>query len=325
MVYGQYCTCVSACSCCVKLHTFPVNCKVLSYNRLTFTIEFAIHYTDVIMGAMASQIPSPTIVYLTVIQAQIKGNIKALRHWPLCGEFAGTAELIPKGRTCLLCTFWASKYWPHDDVIKRKHFPRYWPFVGKIHRSICLTKASDAELWCLLWSAPWINGWVNNREAGNLGSHCAYYDVIVMKCSFHGKYPHRVTSCFSECYVISLKKMNPLGRLIKSPKWTTFQTTDTNKREQLKWCAPKAWRYLSAMMLNFRKVWDSFVIIIMVMSIPWLLMTVNVNVKQGRMTLVAVILTCVSRNISVNVWLIISTQVRSCRHIVTSLPLYLLV
>ena len=38
----------------------------------------------------------------------------------------------------------------HDDVIKWKHFPRYWPFVRGIHH----TKASDAELWCLLWSAP---------------------------------------------------------------------------------------------------------------------------------------------------------------------------
>ena len=26
--------------------------------------------------------------------------------------------------------------WPtHDDVIKWKHFPRYWPFVRGIHRS----------------------------------------------------------------------------------------------------------------------------------------------------------------------------------------------
>ena len=24
---------------------------------------------------------------------------------------------------------------PHDDVIKWKHFPRYWPFVREIHRS----------------------------------------------------------------------------------------------------------------------------------------------------------------------------------------------
>ena len=47
----------------------------------------------------------------------------------------------------------------HDDVIKWKHFPRYWPFVREIHRSpvnlrwISHTKASDAELWCFIWSA----------------------------------------------------------------------------------------------------------------------------------------------------------------------------
>ena len=33
------------------------------------------------------QITSLTIVYWTVIQAQIKENIKAPRHWPLSGEF----------------------------------------------------------------------------------------------------------------------------------------------------------------------------------------------------------------------------------------------
>ena len=43
----------------------------------------------------------------------------------------------------------------HEDVTKWKYFPRYWPFVRGIHRSrwIPRTKASDAELWCLLWSA----------------------------------------------------------------------------------------------------------------------------------------------------------------------------
>ena len=44
----------------------------------------------------------------------------------------------------------------HYDVIKWKHFPRYWPFVRGIHRSpvVPLTKASDAMFWCFLWSAP---------------------------------------------------------------------------------------------------------------------------------------------------------------------------
>ena len=44
--------------------------------------------------------------------------------------------------------------------------PLYGEFTG--HRRIPLTKASDAELSCFLWSAPWIKGWVNNREAGDL-------------------------------------------------------------------------------------------------------------------------------------------------------------
>ena len=44
----------------------------------------------------------------------------------------------------------------HDDAIKWKHFPRYWPFVREIHRSPMNSpqKASDLELWCILWSAP---------------------------------------------------------------------------------------------------------------------------------------------------------------------------
>ena len=50
----------------------------------------------------------------------------------------------------------------HDDVIKWKHFLHYWPFVGgggggggfTGQRRIPLTKASDTELWCFLWSVP---------------------------------------------------------------------------------------------------------------------------------------------------------------------------
>ena len=60
----------------------------------------------------------------------------------------------------------------HDDVIKWKHFPRYWSFVRGIH-----PKASDAKLWYFLWSA-WNNTWANNGEAGDLRRHRAHYDVI---------------------------------------------------------------------------------------------------------------------------------------------------
>ena len=49
----------------------------------------------------------------------------------------------------------------HDDVIKWKHFPRYWPFVSLI--CACL------------------NGWVNIREAGDLRRHRTNYGGIVMR------------------------------------------------------------------------------------------------------------------------------------------------
>ena len=60
------------------------------------------HYGDVIMSAIASQITSLTIVYS--IQTQIKENIKAPRHWPLCGEFTGD-RWIPRtnGQWCGKC------------------------------------------------------------------------------------------------------------------------------------------------------------------------------------------------------------------------------
>ena len=48
------------------------------------------HYSAVIMGTIASQITSLMIVFSTVYsETQIKENIKASRHWPLCGEFTG--------------------------------------------------------------------------------------------------------------------------------------------------------------------------------------------------------------------------------------------
>ena len=60
------------------------------------------------------------------------------------------------------------------------------PFCGEFtgHWWIPLTKANDAELWSFLCSAPWINGWINNRDAGDFRRHRNHYDVIVRKQSW---------------------------------------------------------------------------------------------------------------------------------------------
>ena len=73
-------------------------------------------------------------------------------------------------------------WWVSRDDIKWKHFPRYWPFVRGIHRLLVNSPNKGQWRGALMFSliCAWINGWVNNREAGDLRCHRAHYDVIVM-------------------------------------------------------------------------------------------------------------------------------------------------
>ena len=77
----------------------------------------------------------------------------------------------------------------HDDVMKWKNFPRYWTFARWIHRSPVNSPHKGQWRGALMFSliCVWINGWVNNREAGNLRRHRAHYDVIVMMILFPAK------------------------------------------------------------------------------------------------------------------------------------------
>ena len=70
----------------------------------------------------------------------------------------------------------------HDDVMKWKHFPCYWPFVRGIHRSPVNSPHKGQWHGALMFSliCVWIYGWVNNHRAGDLRRHHAHYDVIIM-------------------------------------------------------------------------------------------------------------------------------------------------
>ena len=70
----------------------------------------------------------------------------------------------------------------NDDVIKWKHFLRYWPFARGIHGSLVNSPHKNQWRRALMFSliCVWINAWVNNSEASDLIHHRAHYDVIVM-------------------------------------------------------------------------------------------------------------------------------------------------
>ena len=69
----------------------------------------------------------------------------------------------------------------HDDVIKWKHFPRYWPFVWGIHRSPVNSQHKGQWRGALMFSliCVGINGWMNNRESGDLRRYRTHYDARV--------------------------------------------------------------------------------------------------------------------------------------------------
>ena len=60
-------------------------------------------------------------------------------------------------------------------------FPRYWSFVRGIHRSPVNSPHKGQWRGALIFYliCVWINGWVNNREAGDLRRYRAHYDVSV--------------------------------------------------------------------------------------------------------------------------------------------------
>ena len=69
----------------------------------------------------------------------------------------------------------------HNDVIKWKHFPRYWRFMRGIHRwPVNSSHKGQWHNFDVFFDLRWINGSANNCEAGDLRRHHVHYDVIVM-------------------------------------------------------------------------------------------------------------------------------------------------
>ena len=85
-----------------------------------------------------------------------------------------------------------------------------------------------------LWSAPWINGWVNNREGGDLRRHRAHYDVIVMICmvSWLQEFESDMEQVINQCDVMIANARYTHGEEGRGPElgrviaWAGYQRND---------------------------------------------------------------------------------------------------
>ena len=77
------------------------------------------------------------------------------------------------------------EYEDHDDVIKWKHFPRYWSFVPGIHRSLVnsLHKGQWRRALMVFFDLR-LNKWLSKQSWGSdLRCYRAHYDVTIL-CSW---------------------------------------------------------------------------------------------------------------------------------------------
>ena len=100
----------------------------------------------------------------------------------------------------------SSTFRVHDDVIKWKHFPRYWPFdlkwiflllpfMREIHWSQMNFPHKEQRRGAVIFSliCAWTNDWVNNRNASDLRRHRPHYDVTLM--IFINSLHHQCVNC----------------------------------------------------------------------------------------------------------------------------------
>ena len=107
-------------------------CMIWPY-CLPMFITVTIHYNGVIMSTTASQIISLTIVYSTFVQAQIKEDIKAPRHWPLCGVSPVTGEFpAQKASNAENVSIW----WRHHEIPIVGHGLQRLPYVADMQ--VCI-------------------------------------------------------------------------------------------------------------------------------------------------------------------------------------------
>ena len=101
----------------------------------------------------------------------------------------GRLDLMISMMKCNLIPLWHNQSpptHPHDDVIKWKHFPHYWPFVRGIHLSLVNSRHKGQWRRALMFSliCAWRKGCANNWDAGDLRCHQAHYDVTVIYTLF---------------------------------------------------------------------------------------------------------------------------------------------
>ena len=129
---------------------------------------------------------------------------------------------------------WYSRnsWWRHQ----MEHFPHYWSFVRGI------PKASDAKIWCFLWSV-WTNVWANNRDAAELRRDRAHYDVTEM-CDADQTIAIDQNMAWSQAFLLCSSFSFTVGNIgFKTLMWVSFSDIHWKNSCWFRFAFTEPWRH----------------------------------------------------------------------------------
>ena len=144
-----------------------------------YTGQYSKSHCAVIDDIIVKIVSFYIICYFAFIP-QVKSMLSCTKNMDF-QQFLLTVSIFDPWRSfvCHEDVLWA--WWHHQ----METFPRYWSFVRGFHRSPVNYPHKGQWRGALMFYliCAWINGWVNNREGGDLRRHRAHYDVVVMAIS----------------------------------------------------------------------------------------------------------------------------------------------
>ena len=155
-------------------------------------------------------------------------------RWRLCMEWRQTTktQLIDPNLSINDPLCWGSsgdRSIPgvYDDVMKWKHFPRYWPFVRGIHRPPVNSPHKGQWRWALMFTliCARINGGVKKHEAGDFETPSRPLWRHRNERALMGECAYFVTSCWILTLTAPVFQM-PLDLTLPREVPITFRLTE---------------------------------------------------------------------------------------------------
>ena len=172
------------------IHTFSFKIKKMQLKMLFAKWQQFCHSLNVLiemyMKLYLCYVNISFWIVTVLLLPEMVGVLAIIASWIMC-QLTWSAWCCYRENESM-AGLWGYRLSSHDDVIKWKHFPHYWPFVLGIHQSP--VNSLHKGQWCraLIFTliCTWINSWVNNRKAGDLRCHHAHYDITVMIVLYFG-------------------------------------------------------------------------------------------------------------------------------------------